>query len=254
VSSLIDTHCHLNLAESFSDPGAEVDAAEAAGVARCILIGIDLDSSRRAVELAEEDPRLFAVVGWHPNYAEQCTPSGLRAIRELLDHPKVVALGEIGLDYHWDYATPERQKEVLLQQLDIAAEHQVPVVFHCRKAYPDLLDILEARERLPYLFHCFSGDAEDARRAIALDGYFGVDGPITYKNAHQLREVVRSIPRNRLVVETDSPYLTPEPHRSKPNRPAYVTLVNAGLAACLGIDEKECAEMTTRNAEAFFSL
>jgi TatD DNase family protein len=165
-----------------------------------------------------------------------------------------VALGEIGLDYHWDYATPDQQRIALLDQLELARKLAKPVVFHCRDAYPDLLTILEEQPTHRYLFHCFAGNQEDARRALALGAMFGVDGPITYKKADALREVIAMIPRDRLVLETDSPYMAPTPHRGKPNRPAFVPFVNEGLAATLGISQEECASLTTANAKRFFGL
>jgi TatD DNase family protein len=251
---LIDTHCHLNDAKAFPDPRGFLIEARMAGVERVIVVGVDAEDSKRAVDLSEQHDGVYVIAGWHPNYTSNYTPEGLKEIESLLQHPKVVALGEIGLDFHWQYATLEQQERALYDQLDLAEATGKPVVFHCREAYPKLLTILEARTRLPYLFHCFAGDVADADRAMALDCYFGVDGPITYKKSTELREIVNSLPRNRLVVETDSPYLTPEPFRGKPNKPAYVSIVNAGLASALGISPEECAELTTQNAERFFNL
>jgi TatD DNase family protein len=215
-------------------------------------VGCDMVSSRAAIDLAERYEGVNAVVGWHPNYTAKYEKSSLADLRQMLAHPKVVAMGEIGLDWHWEYATPEQQKAALLDQLNLAREVAVPVVFHCREAYPDLLAILEGLPRNPYLFHCFSGDEVDARRAVALDAYFGVDGPISYKSAGALRDIVRSLPRDRIVVETDSPYLSPMPHRGKPNRPAYVAYVNGALASTLGMTAEECAALSTANATRFF--
>jgi TatD DNase family protein len=251
-AELFDTHCHLNLAESFPDPDAEIERAKSAGVTQLCLVGIELDSCRRAVAIAERHEGVYAIVGWHPNSAASFTEDGLLAIRDLLSHPKAVALGEIGLDYHWDYATPEQQTEALLRQLDLSQELEKPVVFHCRKAYPDLLSLLESRPPRPYLFHCFSGGREDAARVKALNGWIGVNGPLTYKKADELRTIVAEWPHERLVLETDSPYLTPEPHRGKPNHPAYLPLVNAALAGCWGCSPEESARQTVRNAREFF--
>lgn len=251
---MIDTHCHLNDVEAFPDPEAVVAEARAEGVDRILVVGVDEDSSWRALELAERFAEVSAIVGWHPNYAASYRSERLARIREMLAQPKAVALGEIGLDFHWTYATLEEQERALFDQLDLAAELGAPVVFHCREAYPALLDRLEARPRGPYLFHCFAGGADDARRATALDAYFGVDGPITYKKATELREVVATLPADRLVIETDSPYLTPAPYRGKPNRPAYVRFVNAALAAVRGVSAEECAASTTANAIRFFGL
>ncbi len=251
---LIDTHCHLNFPDKFPDVAATVEQAKLNGVDKLIVVGCDTQSSRRAVELADQFDSIFAVVGWHPTYTKDFTQESLGEIQELLDHPKVVAIGEIGLDFHWDYATPEQQRVALDAQLDLADRSGLPVVFHARDAYPQLLDILEARPILPYLFHCFAGDSVDAQRALNLGSMFGVDGPISYKNAGSLREVIQSLPKDRIVIETDSPYLTPEPHRGKPNQPAHVKFVNEALAKTLQIPVVECARMTTENAERFFRL
>ena len=251
---LFDTHCHLNLSEHFPDPDAEIARAKEAGVTRLALVGIDLETSRRAVEIAETHKNVYAIVGWHPNSAALWSSSLIPKIEELLNHPKSVALGEIGLDYHWDFATPEQQKTCLDAQLHLAAQMHKPVVFHCRNAYDDLLDILEQREKRPYLFHCFSGDAGHAERVEKLGGFIGVDGPITYKKSEELRELCRRWPKDRILLETDSPYLSPEPYRGKPNHPAYLTFVNQKLAECWSQQGDETAEQTTANALKFFRI
>lgn len=251
---LIDTHCHLNVEKDFPDPYAALADAQAAGVSHCILVGVDLESSQRAVQLAEESEGFYAVIGWHPNYTCDYTPDALPHFESLAASPRVVAIGEIGLDYHWHYATPEQQARALIDQLELAERVDLPVVFHCREAYPDLLAILEARPVRPYLFHCFAGSREGARRAIELGAYFGVDGPITYKKAEDLRAVVADLPRDRVVIETDSPYMTPAPHRGKPNTPTYLPLINEGLAAVWDVDREEAARITTENAQRFFDI
>ncbi len=274
---LIDTHCHLNLIEHFPDPTAEVEFAKSCGVGRLLVVGIDIPTSQIAIDIAERFLEIYAVVGVHPNHSADFKPEQIPVLREMLAHPKVVALGEIGLDYHWDNATREQQYDALRDQLDLAEELQMPVVFHCREAYGDLLDILEARyaerrtgegsepsqpktqnlkPKTPsLLLHCFAGDQNDAQRAIALDCYFGVDGPLTYKNAQALRDLVQqTLPRDRIVIETDAPYLTPVPHRGKPNRPGYVAYVANMLATLWGVSPEEAAGITTANAERFFCL
>lgn len=251
---LIDTHCHLNLQDKFPEVGATVSEAIEVGVSRFIVVGVDVATSVRALELADEFVEVYGVVGVHPNYSNAYQSSQIKEIERLLKHPKAVAIGEVGLDRHWHYATDEQQKAALFDQLDLAEATGKPVVFHCREAYPALLDLLEKRRTLPWLFHCFAGDAEDARRAVALDAYFGVDGPITYPKSEDLRAIVQSLPRDRIVIETDAPYLTPVPFRGKPNKPAYVLFVNAALASCLGCEQGECALLTTANAERFFGL
>jgi TatD DNase family protein len=253
-SDLFDTHCHLNLEENFADPEPFFANAYAAGVNRMSLVALDVVSSRRAIELAEAHEGVYAIIGRHPNYAADYDPAELVELREMLKHPKVVALGEIGLDFHWEYATLEQQERCLFDQLDLASELQVPVVFHCRKAYPELLTSLEKRPKLSYDFHCFSGGAEDAARAIALDCYFGFDGPLTYKKSTELRELVNTLPRDRVLLETDSPYMSPEPFRGKPNEPANVVYINRALSQTWGVTEEESARLTTENAIRFFRI
>jgi TatD DNase family protein len=249
---LIDTHCHLHDRKAFPDPRAEIEAAVAVGVRRLIVVGTHPPDWPLAIELAEAHPEVFAIVGWHPNYTADYDPSSLATLEELLAHPRVLALGEIGLDYHWDYAPRLKQVEALRDQLDLAVRLSLPVVFHAREANGDLLHVLEARSPHPYLFHCWSGSPEEAQRARALDCYFGVDGPVSYPKSSALRELLATVPLDRLVVETDAPYMAPVPYRGKPNRPAYVLEVNAALARALGRIPEEMASITTENAVRFF--
>lgn len=252
---MIDTHCHLNDRERVSDPAAWIAEARDAGVDRIIVVGIDAEWSRIALELADAHEGVYAVVGWHPTSSPGFGPGAARELREMARRPKAVAIGEIGLDYYWDTASPEQQFRALDAQMDLAEELATPVVFHCRDAWPQLLDYLERRgPSVPMLFHCFSGDAGVARRAVDLGGYFGVDGPITYPKANELREIVASLPNERIVVETDAPWLAPHPHRGKPNRPAYLPLIVDRLAEVLGMPPAACAELTTANAARFFRL
>jgi len=251
---LIDTHCHLNDAKAFPNPAEAVREANEAGVEKMIVVGVDEKSSGRALQLTEEINCVYAVVGWHPTSADEYTRGSLDRIERMLEHPKAVALGEIGLDFYWDTTTPEQQHECLNDQLDLASRVGASVVFHCREAYDELLTVLEARERVPYLFHCFGGDFLQAQRAVALGAYFGADGPIGYPKNDDLRSVFAGLPRDRIVVETDSPYMAPVPCRGKPNKPAWVVHVNEALAYALGVSNDECAELTTKNAERFFGL
>lgn len=251
---LIDTHCHLNDEKAFPDPAAELAACAAAGVEKVLVVGTEPEDWDRAITLANRFEPVYAIVGWHPNYTANYDPSTLAGLERLLGHPKFVALGEIGLDYHWDYAPHEIQFRALRDQLALGKRLGKPIVFHAREAYSDLLDVLEEEGPYRYLFHCFAGTKEEAARAVALGGYLGVDGPITYKKADELREVMRSVPPDRIVVETDAPYMSPVPFRGKPNRPAYVAYVNQGLADALGISPEECAALTTSNALEFFGL
>jgi TatD DNase family protein len=251
---LIDTHCHLNDEKAFPDPVEELRAARAAGVDRLIVVGTAPDDWAKAIGLAQRFEEVYAIVGWHPNYTADYDSGTLAELEARLGHPKVLALGEIGLDYHWDYAPRDLQHRALREQLDLGRRLEMPIVFHAREAYADLLDVLEEAPPHPYLFHCFAGNAAEAARGVALGAYFGVDGPVTYKKADELRAVLASIPHDRFVVETDAPYMAPVPYRGKPNRPAYVAQVNEGLAATLGLSPEACAALTTANARRFFSL
>jgi TatD DNase family protein len=251
----IDTHCHLNLGNYFPDPVATVAEACEAGVTRLVVIGIDVESSQRAVDLAKQFEEIYAVVGLHPTEVAGFEPAWLDPIRALAQEPKVVAIGEIGLDFHWDKSSPEDQEKALIAQLDLAEELNLPVVYHCREAYDTLLGFLERRPvNVRQLMHCFVGNLEQAARAIALGAWFGVDGPITFKNAHELREMVQTLPPDRVVLETDAPFLTPHPFRGKPNAPAKIPLIGEAMAALWEIPVEEAAQRTTRSAQEFFGL
>lgn len=252
---LIDTHCHLNDAEAFEDVGAAVREAQDAGVSDLVVIGVDAESSRRAVEIAQAYDGVWAVVGWHPNYAASATEAGFAEIERLLGEERVVGLGEIGLDFYWDYATPEEQRWALEEQRMMAEAAGKPVVFHCREAYGDLLDWLETEPlRVPFVLHCFAGTADDAARAARLGAWFGVDGPVTYKKAEALRAVVAELPRDRVLIETDAPWMTPVPYRGQRNHPKYLPEICVGLAGVWGVTVDDAAALTTANAVRFFGL
>lgn len=252
----IDTHCHLNDEKAYPDPVADIERALVAGVEVVMIVGVDLAGSLRAINIAAKSEGAYAIIGHHPNYAQNYTPSLLKEYEKMLAHPKVVALGEIGLDYYRDHATPEQQKACLNGHLDLAEATGKPVVFHCREAYEDLLSLLEARRYTgDILFHCFAGTPADAARALKLGlCMFGVNGPVTYPTADELRATIAKIPRDCIVLETDSPYLSPVPHRGKPNHPAFVPLIAEGLAKVWECDSGEVARVTTTNALRFFRL
>ncbi len=255
VARLFDTHCHLYDQEAFPDPALAVARAADAGVDRMVVIGIDFETNLQAVALADRFERVYATVGWHPTHVGTYESSAsLAQLRELASHPKVVGIGEIGLDFYWDKTTPMQQIPALHEQLDLAIELGLPAVYHCRDAYDEMLDLLEARACPKAVFHCFGGNAEHAQRALALGCFLGVDGPLTYKKNAELRDLFGSLPRDRVLIETDAPYLSPEPLRSKRNEPANVALVCAKLAEVWGVPSEEAARQTTANAVAFFGL
>ncbi len=251
---LIDTHCHIQNPENFDNPDQVVADALAAGVEKIVVVGCEPNDWRTVTEFIEKHENVFGICGWHPNYTAEYDPIELPKLIKVLRHPKILALGEIGLDYHWDYSPHTLQIQALKDQLRVSEDYNKPVVFHAREAYSDLLDILEKVPPRKYLFHCFTGTKDEARRALRLGAWFGCDGPITYKKADELREVFQFIPVHKIVLETDSPYMSPEPNRGKPNTPANIPIINKKLAELHGMTEEEMADQTTLNAKDFFGF
>ncbi|NLJ74713.1 MAG: TatD family hydrolase [Firmicutes bacterium] len=251
---MIDSHAHLN-DEKFSLDLEEVLArARLAGVKAVINVGYDLESSKRAVELAEEHLDLYAVVGVHPHDAQTCTPAILDHIRQLLEHPKVVAIGETGLDYYYDNSPREIQRAVFRDHLSLAREVKKPVVIHSREAAQDTLQIVQDYPDVSCLLHCYSGSWEMAQEYKKLGHYFSFGGPITFSNAHKLRAVAAKIPLERVMLETDCPYLTPHPHRGKRNEPAYLVHTAEKLASIHGVDVEDVVSITEDNTRRFFAM
>lgn len=260
---LIDTHAHLDLAQFDVDRAAVLARARAAGVAGVVTVGIDLASSRRAVALAAENPGIRASVGVHPHDASTLTGETLAALRALSEKPEVVALGEIGLDYYRDRSPRDVQRRAFQAQLAWAAKLGKPVIIHDRDAHDDVLHILSAWAadlsgkaldgRLGVL-HTFSGDLSMAERAMDLGFYLGFSGPVTYHNARELARIVQAVPLERMVVETDCPFLAPHPHRGKRNEPSYVRLVAQRVAELKGMSLDEVSATTTANARWLFQL
>jgi TatD DNase family protein len=251
---LIDTHCHLNH-HHFDDDLPEVLArAESAQVRRMIVVGYDMPSSEQAVQLAERFEPIFAAVAVHPHDSQDYTPTAESRLRNLARHPKVAAIGEIGLDYHYNFSPVEAQRAAFWAQLALAKEAGLPVIIHCREAYGDALDVLEAgaAREIGGVMHCWSGTVEEAERALDLGLYLGFGGTLTFKNAEVTREAARMAPADRLLIETDAPYLAPVPYRGKRNEPAYVRLVAEELAAIRGVTREEAAAVTTENARRLF--
>jgi TatD DNase family protein len=256
---LVDTHCHLDWPAFDAEREAVVARARAAGVVRLITIGTDLASSRRAVALAEAFPEVYAAVGVHPNDSADFDAAALAELRALAAQPKVVAIGEIGLDYHWRKVAPARQAEALRAQLELAGELELPVVIHNREATDDVLAVLAGwAAGLPAgasrgVLHSFSADWPAAERALVLGFALGITGPITFKKADLLRAVAAATPAERLLVETDAPFLTPHPHRGERNEPAYVRHVAAGLAVARAEPLEAVARQTSANAARVFA-
>ncbi len=259
---LIDTHAHLDFRQFDDDRNAVLDRAQQAGIAAIISIGIDLKTSRAAVALAEAHKRVFATVGFHPHDAQTADDAALVELRDLARHSRVVAIGEMGLDFYRDRSPRDVQRRVFRRQLQIAAELGKPVVVHDREAHADTLEILRqwiAESQTTFseyrgVLHCFSGNLALAQAVIELGFFIGVDGPITYRNARKLPDIVKALPLDRLLVETDAPFLTPHPHRGQRNEPAYVRLVAEKIADTKNLPLEEVAQATTANAKALFQL
>lgn len=251
---LIDTHAHLALSQFDEDRAAALARADAAGVARLVEIGFDLPSSRAAVALAEAHPQIYAVVGVQPNHVAELADGWLDEVRALAAHPKVVAIGEIGLDYHWMKAPPPDQERAFRAQLALARALGLPVVIHSREAKDDTLRVLaDAARGQPGIMHSFSGDWDYARACLEIGFLLSFSGPLTFSKAGELHEVARLAPLGMLLTETDSPFLSPHPHRGQRNEPARVRLVAEQLAALRGEPLAHVAAAVWANAERVFA-
>ncbi|MEJ2571958.1 MAG: TatD family hydrolase [Anaerolineales bacterium] len=257
---LTDTHCHVNLPEFDSDRQQVFARAKDSGVYRLLIPGVDLESSAYAVQLAESHPAVYAAVGIHPHYAKSWDDDSSQALRLLAASPKVAAIGEVGLDYYRNLSPPEIQRRVFQAQLELASELSLPVIIHQRDSIHDILDTLdEYKKVLPVeleqragVLHAFSADADCASSAVEKGFYLGVAGPITFRNAEGLRSVIRKAPQDRILIETDSPYLTPAPHRGERNEPMHVVHVAERLADLLELDLAQLTQITSGNANRLF--
>ena len=250
---LIDSHAHIQLDKFDADRGAVLERAQEAGVHALMVIGFDLETSRGAIALAEEHDQVYATVGMHPHDAKDLHDETIHVFRDLAAHPKVLALGEMGLDYYRDLSPRPIQKAAFERQLDLAEELDLPIVIHNREAYHDILPILQARRsKVRGVMHCFSGDVEIMHQSLALGFHIGIGGPVTYRKSDALREVAQKVPADALLVETDCPWLAPQFRRGKRNEPAYVRATAEKIAELRGISLEEIGEITTRNFEELF--
>lgn len=227
----------------------------AAGVGECVCVGSDLPSSRRCLAFARAHAGVYAAVGVHPHEAKDAPPDYLAQLEALMTQEKAVALGEIGLDYYYDLSPRDTQRRVLAEQVALAAERDWPTIYHIRDAHGEMVDFFRAQKRLPPgLIHCFSGSVEIAREYVRMGFFISFAGPLTFKKAPNLWEAAMNVPLDRLMVETDSPYLAPEPLRGRRNEPANVVWVLRRLAELRGLPEEEMARVTTENAHRFYRL
>ena len=262
---LIDTHAHLDFSEFDADRQEVVTRAQEAGVEIIVNAGAGLEASQAGVVLAETYPQVYAAVGVHPHEAKTLNEDVLEELRALAQHPKVVAIGEIGLDYYRDRSPRPVQRQAFQQQLTVAREVGKPIIVHDREAHKDVMNTLRQWVREGYqpsatshrpvgVMHCFSDDLAMAREVIEMGFYISIPGPVTFTNARRLPELVRALPLERLLIETDCPYLTPHPYRGKRNEPAYVRLVAEAIAQIKGTSLEQVAHVTTANARALFGL
>ena len=253
---LFDTHVHLN-AEQFDEDLEEViSRAREAGVENMVVVGFDRPTINRAMELIDQYEFLYAAIGWHPVDAIDMKEEDLAWIEDLSSHPKVVAIGEMGLDYHWDKSPKDVQKEVFRKQIQLAKKVKLPIVIHNRDATQDIVDILreERAEEVGGIMHCFSGSPEIAQECVDMNFYISLGGPVTFKNAKKPKEVAKGIPLEKLLIETDCPYLAPHPYRGKRNEPAYVKLVAEQIADLKEVSLEEVERITTENAKKLFNI
>lgn len=249
---LIDSHCHL-LSSEYDDVKKAINDAFKSGVDKIIVNGYDLKSSIEAVELSKEYENLYVAIGIGPENIDSITDEDIKSIKALVNNKKVVAIGEIGLDYYWTKENKERQIYVFEEMLKIAKESNLPVIVHNRDATKDIYELLK-EYNVKGIIHCFSGSVETAKEFIKLGFLIGIGGVVTFKNAKHLKEVVQNIPISSISLETDSPYLTPEPFRGKKNNPAYLTYIVKKIAELKGINEEEVRKVTSCNVISKFDL
>lgn len=251
---LIDTHAHLNV-EAFDEDREEViQRALDAGVTRIVNVGYNRETIPSSLELAEKYEFIYSTVGWHPQDAINMQEEDLDWIEKLCAHPKVVAIGEIGLDYYWDTSPKEVQHQVFREQIRLAKRLKLPIIIHNRDAHADVVRLLkeENAAEVGGIMHCFSGSWEIAKLCLDMNFFLSFGGPVTFKNAVQPKEVLAKTPLDRLLIETDAPYLTPHPYRGKRNESSYVRYVAEAASEIKGIELGEIGEKTTRNALQLF--
>ncbi|AHF61556.1 hypothetical protein P344_07075 [Spiroplasma mirum ATCC 29335] len=255
MAGIFDTHCHLMSEEyNFDETSETIEEARISGVVLLNNVGYDIKSSEAAVRQALQYDSVYATVGIHPTDVARHSSTDIQRLNELSNASKVIAIGEIGLDYYHKNVSPELQKEWFRKQIKIAKEHDLPVVIHCRDAYEDCFKILLEEKVTKGVMHCYGGDIVMAQKFLDLGFYISFAGNITFKNAENLREVARLIPLNKLLVETDAPYLTPDPYRGEKNYPRFITYTVKKLAELKKIPVEEMIRVTTRNGKKVFGI
>ena len=253
---LFDTHAHLDAYQFDEDREEMIQRAKDAGVDLIVNIGFDRKTIPTTMDLIEKYDFIYAAIGWHPVESIYMQEGDLEWIEELCKHPKVVAIGEIGLDYHWDTSPKDVQERVFREQIRLAKKLKMPIVIHNRDAHADVVRILKEEDaaEIGGIMHCFSGSWEIAKQCLDMNFYISFGGPVTFKNARVPKEVLKQVPLDRLLIETDCPYLAPHPNRGKRNEPSYVSLVAETVAEIKGKTLEEIAKITTENGRKCYRI
>ena len=251
TSNLIDTHSHMDM-KDFEDLDAIISNAKNVGVEKIIIPSVDSSSFEKIIEISNKYDGVYCALGIHPSEVQKAKDDDFEEIIKLSTDKKVVAIGECGLDYYWDKSFVEEQKRAFLKQIEIAKTLKKPLIVHDREAHPDTFEMLKDIKEIPVIMHCFSGSWEFAKECIKKGFYIALGGVVTFKNAKKVHEIAKNIPLEHLLLETDAPYLTPEPFRGKRNEPAYVKFVAEKIAELRGVSFEEIAHATTTNANEVF--
>ncbi len=256
ANNFIDTHCHLDMEQFKDDLEQTIVRATQAGVSSMVTIGIDLETSRQAVKIAQKHEQVWAAVGIHPHDADKASEEDTMAIAEISSHEKVVAYGEIGLDYTKLYAPREIQQKIFIRQVELARELNLPIIIHDREAHEDVVNILKKYAPFPAggVMHCFSGNSHLAEQVMALGFHISIPGIVTFNKAKELQKVAATMNFTKMVIETDAPFLAPTPHRGKRNEPALIINTAKKIAELRKVGITEVAEQTTANAKELFNL
>lgn len=251
---MIDTHVHLNVTPLYENIDEHLFEAEDQGVKAFLVVGFDHPTIATAMDLADRYPSVYLALGFHPTIAHKLTDQDYEQLETYLDHPKVRALGEFGVDSHWTKETLDIQTKSAHRQIEMAKRRDLPVIIHMRESHQVMLDIVKAHAPLKGVMHCYSGPLEMLESFLETGLHIGLDGPVTFKNAKTPKEVAVAVPIDRLVLETDAPYLAPHPFRGEVNTPAYLPLIAEEIAKLRGVSKKEIIDHTTRNAENLFNI